>query len=83
MVWTTYRGDVWHDVGRFHLADGTFTGYYANILTPVGIDGGDGFDTVRVIGTDAWGLDRPLLATRLAGVVLTRSRTPLSPPPPT
>jgi predicted RNA-binding protein associated with RNAse of E/G family len=34
VVWVTYPGR-WHDVGRFHLADGTFTGYYANILTPV------------------------------------------------
>lgn len=39
VVWFTYRGDVWHDVGRFHLADGTFTGLYANVLTPVRMDG--------------------------------------------
>ncbi|HEY0016439.1 MAG TPA: DUF402 domain-containing protein [Longimicrobium sp.] len=39
VVWFTWRGDVWHDVGRFHLADGTFTGVYANILTPVRMDG--------------------------------------------
>lgn len=32
-VWLTFPG-VWHDIGRFHRADGTFTGYYANILTP-------------------------------------------------
>jgi predicted RNA-binding protein associated with RNAse of E/G family len=38
VVWTTYRG-LWHDVGRFHLADGTFTGTYANVLTPVAMDG--------------------------------------------
>jgi predicted RNA-binding protein associated with RNAse of E/G family len=38
VVWTTYRG-LWHDVGRFHLADGTFTGTYANVLTPVEMDG--------------------------------------------
>jgi predicted RNA-binding protein associated with RNAse of E/G family len=38
VVWTTYRG-LWHDVGRFHLADGTFTGTYANVLTPVQMDG--------------------------------------------
>lgn len=35
IVWFTYRGEVWHDVGRFHRADGTFTGVYANVLTPV------------------------------------------------
>lgn len=39
IVWFTYRGGVWHDVGRFHRADGTFTGVYANVLTPVRIDG--------------------------------------------
>lgn len=33
-VWFTFPGE-WHDVGRFHRADGTFTGIYANILTPV------------------------------------------------
>lgn len=38
VVWITYRGQ-WHDVGRFHLADGTFTGVYANVLTPVAMDG--------------------------------------------
>jgi predicted RNA-binding protein associated with RNAse of E/G family len=39
VVWTTYAGE-WHDVGRFHLADGTFTGTYANVLTPVEMHGG-------------------------------------------
>lgn len=34
VVWFTFEG-AWHDVGAFHLADGTFTGYYANVLTPV------------------------------------------------
>jgi predicted RNA-binding protein associated with RNAse of E/G family len=38
IVWFTYPGR-WYDVGRFHRADGTFTGFYANILTPVDIDG--------------------------------------------
>jgi predicted RNA-binding protein associated with RNAse of E/G family len=33
-VWFTFPGE-WHDIGRFHLSDGTFTGIYANILTPV------------------------------------------------
>lgn len=32
-VWFTFPGR-WHDIGRFHLADDTFTGIYANILTP-------------------------------------------------
>ncbi len=33
-VWFTFP-NCWHDIGRFHLGDGTFTGLYANILTPV------------------------------------------------
>jgi len=32
-VWFTFPG-AWHDIGLFHRADGTFTGIYANILTP-------------------------------------------------
>jgi len=38
VIWFTYPGR-WYDVGLFHLADGTFTGFYANILTPVEIEG--------------------------------------------
>lgn len=38
VVWFTYPG-LWHDVGRFHLLDGTFTGWYANVLTPVRMRG--------------------------------------------
>lgn len=33
VVWFTFP-DRWHDIGRFHTADGSFTGLYANILTP-------------------------------------------------
>lgn len=40
VVWFTYPGR-WHDIGRFHLRDGTFTGIYANILTPVRVEVGD------------------------------------------
>ncbi len=32
-VWFTFPG-LWHDIGLFHRADGTYTGLYANILTP-------------------------------------------------
>ncbi|HEX2081817.1 MAG TPA: DUF402 domain-containing protein [Longimicrobium sp.] len=52
VVWFTYRGEVWHDVGRFHRADGTFTGLYANVLTPVGMDGAD-WDTTDLF-LDVW-----------------------------
>lgn len=38
VVWFTFRG-LWHDIGRFHLRDGTFTGLYANVLTPVEMEG--------------------------------------------
>src|SRR5690606_34682342 len=38
MVWFTYP-DRWHDIGRFYLKDGTFTGVYANILEPVDLVG--------------------------------------------
>ena len=40
VVWFTFPGR-WYDIGRFHRADGTFSGYYANILTPVEIAGRD------------------------------------------
>lgn len=39
VVWFTYPGE-WFDIGRFHLADGRFTGIYANLLTPVEMEGG-------------------------------------------
>lgn len=38
VVWFTYPG-LWHDIGRFHLSDGRFTGCYANVLTPVAMEG--------------------------------------------
>jgi predicted RNA-binding protein associated with RNAse of E/G family len=41
VVWFTWRGDAWHDVGRFHRADGAFTGFYANVLTPVQMHGAE------------------------------------------
>jgi len=34
VVWFTFPG-AWHDIGRFHTADGRFTGIYSNVLTPV------------------------------------------------
>ncbi len=38
IVWFVFPGS-WYDIGRFHLRDGTFTGYYANLITPVEIQG--------------------------------------------
>lgn len=46
IIWFTFPG-AWHDIGRFHLADGTVTGTYANILTPV-----DGIETTVWRTTD-------------------------------
>lgn len=43
-VWFTFPG-LWHDIGRFHLADGSLTGIYANILTPCRIEGRDWYTT--------------------------------------
>jgi predicted RNA-binding protein associated with RNAse of E/G family len=34
VLWFTFAG-AWHDIGRFHDASGRFTGWYANVLTPV------------------------------------------------
>lgn len=34
IVWFTFAG-AWHDIGRFHTDNGTYTGCYANVLTPV------------------------------------------------
>jgi predicted RNA-binding protein associated with RNAse of E/G family len=38
MVWFVFP-DAWHDIGRFHLSDGTFTGWYTNLCKPVRFDG--------------------------------------------
>ncbi|HEX6940386.1 MAG TPA: DUF402 domain-containing protein [Longimicrobiales bacterium] len=52
IVWFTFPG-AWHDIGRFHRADGTFTGYYANILTPVRFLDGDAWETTDLF-LDVW-----------------------------
>ncbi len=38
LLWFVFPG-AWHDVGRFHLADDTFTGWYTNLCTPVEMEG--------------------------------------------
>lgn len=38
VVWFTFPG-AWHDIGRFHRADGSFSGVYANVLTPPRMNG--------------------------------------------
>lgn len=56
VVWFTFPG-LWHDVGRFHTADGGFTGLYANVVTPVAIeapaDGDHRWDTTDLF-LDLW-----------------------------
>jgi uncharacterized protein len=52
IVWFTFPG-AWHDIARFHLADGTFTGIYANILTPVLLGDDQVWDTTDLY-LDLW-----------------------------
>jgi predicted RNA-binding protein associated with RNAse of E/G family len=44
VVWFVYPG-LCRDVGRFHLADGTFTGWYTNLRDPIRMDGPDWYCT--------------------------------------
>jgi predicted RNA-binding protein associated with RNAse of E/G family len=52
IVWFSFPG-LWHDIGRFHLADGTFTGLYANTLTPVEIRAGHVWEATDLF-LDVW-----------------------------
>lgn len=38
VLWYVFP-EKWHDIGRFHLADGTLTGWYTNLTTPVEMGG--------------------------------------------
>jgi predicted RNA-binding protein associated with RNAse of E/G family len=51
-VWFTFPGH-WHDIGRFHRVDGTFTGLYSNILTPPRILEGGIWETTDLF-LDVW-----------------------------
>jgi len=44
VVWFVFPG-LCRDVGRFHLADGTFTGWYTNLRAPIVMRGSDWFCT--------------------------------------
>ena len=58
VIWFTYPGR-WYDIGIFHLADGTRTGLYANLLVPG--DDGDRWETTDLC-LDLWlGADGALL----------------------
>jgi predicted RNA-binding protein associated with RNAse of E/G family len=43
-VWFTFPG-AWHDIGRFHRADGRLTGIYANVLVPCTFEPGEWLTT--------------------------------------
>lgn len=51
VLWFTFPGR-WYDIGRFHLTDGTFTGHYANLLTPVRMHGDEWWTTDLCL--DVW-----------------------------
>lgn len=38
IIWFIFVGS-WYDIGRFHRTDGTFTGWYTNLATPVEFNG--------------------------------------------
>jgi predicted RNA-binding protein associated with RNAse of E/G family len=71
IVWFVFP-DLWRDVGRFHLADGRFTGWYTNLRAPVRFAGDDWYCTdlfldhwLPVDGPAAW-LDEDELDAALA-----------------
>jgi len=51
VVWFTFPG-AWHDIGRFHRADGRYTGCYANVLTPPEM--GNGVWSTTDLFLDVW-----------------------------
>lgn len=51
-VWFSFPG-AWHDIGRFHLSDGSFTGIYTNIQTPIEFRGADAWETTDLF-LDLW-----------------------------
>jgi uncharacterized protein len=51
-VWFTFPG-AWHDIGRFHRADGRFTGLYANVITPCVFQPGGDWETTDLC-LDVW-----------------------------
>jgi predicted RNA-binding protein associated with RNAse of E/G family len=52
VVWFTFPGR-WHDIGRFHRLDGTFTGIYSNVLTPPVFEAGEVWRTTDLF-LDVW-----------------------------
>lgn len=52
VIWFTFP-NAWHDIGRFHTRAGAFTGYYANVLTPVSGIATSGWETTDLF-LDVW-----------------------------
>jgi predicted RNA-binding protein associated with RNAse of E/G family len=76
VVWFVFPG-LCRDVGRFHLADGTFTGWYTNLRAPIRMEGADWYCTdlfldhwIPADGSPGMWLDEDELeAARAAGLV--------------
>lgn len=51
-IWFVFPG-AWYDIGRFHQANGQFTGWYTNICTPVRV-GFDGVWSATDLLLDLW-----------------------------
>jgi len=52
VIWFTFPG-AWHDIGVFHRADGSYSGTYANILTPCVFEEGSVWRTTDLF-LDLW-----------------------------
>ena len=79
IIWYVFPG-MWYDVGRFHLADGTFTGWYTNFTTPPDIRAEEWFCTDMFLdlwtprnGASQW-LDEDELADAIAQGVVDSTR---------
>ncbi len=75
LLWFVFPGRR-HDIGRFHLADDTFTGWYTNLCTPVEMEGDTWASTdlfldhwISADGYEAW-LDEHELADAIAAGLL-------------
>lgn len=60
ILWFLFPG-AWHDIGKFYLSDGTFTGWYTNLCTPWQANGDDWSSTdlfldhwISVAGKSVW-----------------------------
>jgi predicted RNA-binding protein associated with RNAse of E/G family len=76
IVWFVFP-HLWRDVGRFHLADGRFTGWYTNLRRPPRMDGADWHCTDLFLdhwipadgGPAVWLDEDELAAARAQGLV--------------